>query len=307
MHHDVFDYDDGVVNHEPDGSGEATERHEIKALSDEPKDEHGDRHGDGNYHAGNQRGTPVAQEEIKDDAGEEQADEDCVAYAGNAFAHDLGLVVEGLEDYAAREARAQLLNGCRDVVGYLYGVAGRLTRDVEQHGRVTVCRNIGVDRQGRLDYFGEIADAHRCSAGGGLNCEFTQALHIVSLRPYERQHKLMVLWIEARGVDGIGGANGIGKVEHRDTGGLEPGKVGLDVIFGHLAALNGHRRHAVNAIERRLERIGGQFPEVALGDAVVGRGKTVAEDRKGREGETVGGDLRRGRQFLLDAAECGVD
>ena len=60
MQHNVFDHYDGVVNHETDGRGESAQRHKVEALSDQPQRKHGDGNGDGNDHAGDQRGAPVA-------------------------------------------------------------------------------------------------------------------------------------------------------------------------------------------------------------------------------------------------------
>ena len=38
MDDDVFDDDDGVVDDEADGGGEATEGHEVEGLADEPRE-----------------------------------------------------------------------------------------------------------------------------------------------------------------------------------------------------------------------------------------------------------------------------
>ena len=78
--------------------------------------------------------------------------------------------------------------------------------------------------------------------------------------------------------------------------------VGDDVVLGDLAALDDDGADAVEAIEGRLELVGGEFPEAGLRDGVGG--ESVAEDGEGGEGEAVGGDdggggerlLRRGRR-----------
>ena len=53
-------------------------------------------------------------------------------------------------------------------------------------------------------------------------------------------------------------------VEDGDAGGLEFGEVGDDVELGYLAALNGDGADAVDAVERRLEVVGGELPESGL-------------------------------------------
>ena len=116
----------------------------------------------------------------------------------------------------------------------------------------------------------------------------------------------MILRVETGRVDRVGRSNRIGQVEDRDARSLQARKVGNDVILGHLAALDRYRRHPVHAIQRRLERIGSQFPQIALRYRVACRRQAVTKNRKGREREPIGGDLRRGRQFLLDAADRGV-
>ena len=65
--------------------------------------------GDRNDQAGDQRRGPVAQEEEENDAGQNEADEDGVAHAGDGVAHQLRLIVEELE----LDARRQLLAGAR--------------------------------------------------------------------------------------------------------------------------------------------------------------------------------------------------
>ena len=113
MQDDVFDDDDGVVDDEADGGGEAAEGHQVEALADDPEEEDGDGDGDRDDETGDERGAPVAQEEEEDDAGEDEADEDGVADAGDAVADELRLVVEGLE----LDAGGQLLAQLRDLGG----------------------------------------------------------------------------------------------------------------------------------------------------------------------------------------------
>ena len=122
----------------------------------------------------------------------------------------------------------------------------------------------------------------------------------------QSQHQLMILRIEPGRINCVGRANGVRKIEYGYTGGLESREVGYHVVFRHLAALNGHSGHAADAIERRFERVGCQFPKITLRYGVGGRGEAVAEDWKRRKGKAVGGDFGGGRQLLLDTAEGGV-
>ena len=67
--------------------------------------------------------------------------------------------------------------------------------------------------------------------------------------------------------------------------------------FRHLAALHGHCAHAIDAVQRRLQIVDGDLPQLGLRHGI--RREAVAEDRKGRKGQPVGGDLGRGRERLL--------
>ena len=89
MDNDVLNDDDGVIDDETDGSGEAAERHQVEALADGPKEQDGDGDRYGNDETGDQRGAPVAQEEKQDEAGQHQADEDGVAHTGDTLVHQL--------------------------------------------------------------------------------------------------------------------------------------------------------------------------------------------------------------------------
>ena len=77
------------------------------------------------------------------------------------------------------------------------------------------------------------------------------------------------------------------------------------VKLRHLAALHRHGADAEHAIERRLQVVGGDLPQLGLRDGVGG--EAVAEDGKCGEGEPVGGDARRGGQRLLHLAEGRID
>ena len=97
MDDDVFDHHDGVVDDQADGGGEAAEGHEVEALADDQRKRMVTATVTGMTRPATSDERPVAQEEEEDDAGEDEADEDGVAHAGDAFADQLGLVVEGLE------------------------------------------------------------------------------------------------------------------------------------------------------------------------------------------------------------------
>ena len=79
---------------------------------------------------------------------------------------------------------------------------------------------------------------------------------------------------------------------------------GDDVELGDLAALHGDGADTRDAVERRLQRVGGQLPELRLRERV--RGEAVAENGKRGEGEAIDGDLARWMEASAALDERGV-
>ena len=86
----------------------------------------------------------------------------------------------------------------RDAVGDRDGVARGLAGDVEQHRRLAVRGDEGVDGHGGawID-LRDVADAHGRAVGSGLDGELAEAVEVVRLRADEREDELMVLLVEA--------------------------------------------------------------------------------------------------------------
>ncbi len=203
MEDDVFDDNDGVVDDETNGRGEAAEGHEVEALADGPERKDGDGDGDGDDETRDEGGAPATQEEEEDDACEDEADEDGVAHAADAVANDFRLVVVGLEVHAAREFGLELRDGGGDIICDGDGVAAGLASDVEQDRRLTVSSDGGVNGQGSGDDAGHVADADGRAAVGGFDGKFAEAVDAVCLRTDEGEDELMVLLVQAGGVDDI--------------------------------------------------------------------------------------------------------
>ncbi len=73
---------------------------------------------------------------------------------------------------------------------------------------------------------------------------------------------------------------------------LQQRQVGHYGKLRHLPALDEHGAHAVHAVQRRLQVVGSNLPELGLRNRVGG--ETIAKNGKGGEGEPVGGDVGRG-------------
>jgi hypothetical protein len=198
VHDDAFDDHDGIVDHQADGGSETAESHQVKALANDPEKQngHGDRNRDNQ--ACNERGAPVTEKEEENDAREKEANENGVPHAGDAFANEFGLVVEGLELHARRKFRSQLRNFCRDGICHSNGVTGGLACDIEQYRRLAVRRNHGVDGHGRRLDAGNIGDADRSAAGSGFDHQLSEFVRAVRLRTDKAKDELMVCFIEPR-------------------------------------------------------------------------------------------------------------
>ena len=158
---DVFDDDDGVIDDEADSGSESAEGHEVKALADGPEHNKCNSNGYRNDEAGDEGGSPVAQEEDDDDRGEDESDEDGIADAGDAVANEMGLVVEGGDGDAGGQIGAELGDGGGDFVGDGDGVRVGLLEDVEEDGGLAVGGNDGVDGLRGRDDLSDVGEVNR--------------------------------------------------------------------------------------------------------------------------------------------------
>ena len=104
-------HDDGVVNDQSNGRRQAAQCHEIKALVQYAKDDEGNGDGGWDNQARHYGGAPVAQEQNKNGGGENKADEDGVAHAGDGIIDQIGLIVEGRKTGSRRQGFAQVFDG----------------------------------------------------------------------------------------------------------------------------------------------------------------------------------------------------
>ena len=120
----------------------------------------------------------------------------------------------------------------------------------------------------------------------------------------------MIGFIESWRVDDVGALHSIQQIQQGNAGGLQARRIGNDVELGDFAPLHDDGAYACDAIERRLEIVGGNLPQTGLRDGgrpAILRRKRIAEDGERRKRETGGGDARRGRQRLLNFGESGVN
>ena len=76
----------------------------------------------------------------------------------------------------------------------------------------------------------------------------------------------MIRFVETGRVDDIGSLNRVDEIGDGDAVGCQQGEIGRHAELRHLAALHGHGTDAEYAIQRRLQVVGGQFPQAAFGE-----------------------------------------
>ncbi len=161
MHGNVFDHHDRVINDQPDRRRKSAQGHQVEALPGDPEKENRYCDGDRNDEACDQRGSPIAKKEKEDDAGEDQANENRVADAQDAFADQLRLVVECLELNPRGQLRLQLIDLRRYAAGNSNRIARGLAGDVQQDRRFAIRRDRGVDRHSRGLDGGDVCHTNR--------------------------------------------------------------------------------------------------------------------------------------------------
>ena len=248
MRHDILDDHNRVVDDQSNRSRQSAERHQIEAFPDGPHEKDGDRNGYGNDQAGNQGRSPVAEEKKQNDACQNQPDQDRVTNAANAFAHQLGLIVIGFELYACRQGLSELLNLRGDGVGDGYGIARRLTGNVQQNRGMIICGNRCVNRQHSGLHLGYIGDTNRHSARCRLHHQMAKLIGIMRLRPHETENQLMICFVEPRRIDDVRRLYGVDEVEYGHARGLHPRHVRNNMELRHLATLHRYRAYARDAV-----------------------------------------------------------
>ncbi len=305
VENDVFYDHDGVVNDEADGCGEPTEGHEVEAFAEHRHEDEGQSDRGGDHETRDERGSPIAEEDDDDDGREQHADEDGVAYALDALADEFGLVVVGFECDARGKQRAKGFDLSGDLVGDLDGVARGLTRDVEQDGWFAVGAHHGVTRFDRIFDRSHVPQVNRCPACCAFNNETGHLIGRVDLAAHQAENEFMTALEEAGGVDQVRELDAVEDVTDSDAGGDERGWIGGDLDVGYLVALHDDGADAVEAVQRGLQLVGRDLPQLRHGDRV--RREAVAQDRERGEGKAVGCDDGSVGQCLANFGEGGVD
>ncbi len=268
MQHDVFEDHDRIVNHQAHRRGKSPERHQVETLPGHPQNDEGQRKRDWNDECRDERGPPVLQKEHQDGRGKNDAEQHRVSHAGDGFLHDRRLIVKNFQMHARRQRRLQLgdffVNQLRDVQRVAVGLAVH----AQQNRRLSVCRDRRIDGSfGRAD-FSDVTDADGNPSGGIFDDDLRNLFGRSHLAADQAKHQLVFVLQQAGRIDQVGFPNGVQNIGNSDPRGVQPSGIRSDLELRHTAALDENKRHAVEPVDARLQIVGGDFPELALGNGV---------------------------------------
>ena len=130
---EVLDDHDRVVEHEPDRSGDAAQRHEIQRLVTERASEQRQPDAGGQDDQRGPAQLPAAEEEDDENHRQHGADDQAVAHARDGIAHQVRLVVEDLDARVARQHGAMLVEPAPRLPGHVDRARRRLPQHVHEH------------------------------------------------------------------------------------------------------------------------------------------------------------------------------
>ena len=208
---DGFHDHDGVVDDEPDGGGDSAQGHEIEAHPEQvhydQRHQHRDRY-DG--HRG-QRGTPVAQEEVDDDHGEDQPEEDGFPDSADGGADQHRLVIIEIETRVGGQDRAKVCDLFTERVGDIQGAAVGLAADVEKDGVDPLGGYDVIDGFGASLDLGEVTDADWVTSGCGHR-QCCNLVGILEAAVHDGQVEQMVFLVQSGRGHRVTGIEGVGDV-----------------------------------------------------------------------------------------------
>src|SRR5713101_7106774 len=151
----VFDHHHRVVNHQPDGDGQAAERHQVERAAHQAHEKESaggsERKRDGGDH-----GAPrLAEESEQDQDGQQAAEKDGIADVTDGIADELTQVVDHAQMQRRGNGAAQMVGDLLHVAGHLQDVAADLPGDVNKSGGAPVA---GDQRGAVLDAVANLGD-----------------------------------------------------------------------------------------------------------------------------------------------------
>ncbi len=159
----VFDVDDGIIDHHAERHDEAAERHGVEAQSQGSENPDRRQQGERDRAEGNQRAAPVAQRDQQQRDHEHGADDQRIAQLLDRAFDEAGrpqqrrMVLHPLLGERRRERIEPLFQRPRD----FERVGAELGRGLDQDARLAGDQGIAETRLGAFAQRGDIAETHR--------------------------------------------------------------------------------------------------------------------------------------------------
>ena len=135
---DVFRHHDCVVHHQSYREYDCQHGQYVDGKTGDVHDKEGTDQRYGDNHAGNQRNTPVAQEQEDDQYHQCQCHIDRFFHFGNGRADETGVIVNHFDRYIFRQVLFQLFDTVVSLVGNLDMIGTRLGHDYTDYHRFSV-------------------------------------------------------------------------------------------------------------------------------------------------------------------------
>ena len=241
----VLDHDDGVVEHEADGGGDPTQRHQVERHPGGVEHKARDRHRRGDDGGGDQGRAEVRDEDEDRADGEHEAQQDGVPHAPDGGAHEIRLVVEDRERVLGMRP-FELAEALADPVGDRDRVALGLAGHADQHRRLPVRGSSNeVFPDGGLD-LRDVAEPDRHAVIVGDH-DVLERPRLGAMALHDREDELIAVANLAPGGDHVGPPHGL-----RDAGQVQPMLNQRDGVHGQrvLPHLRAAQLHAIDPRQR---------------------------------------------------------
>src|SRR5713226_7983277 len=212
----IFEDHDGIVDDQANGGCKAAQSHQIETLIGHFQNDEGDEQSDRYDQPGDERSSPIAQEQDKDDRREQNADEHGIAHAGDGVVNDGGLIVKRLKVNSWGQSGGELLDERVNFVCHVQGIALGLAIHVEKYSGFTVGGHHGIDGGDRRRYFCDVAQTYGNTRRGTFDNNLPDLFRSAHLPTNEAQNKLVTVLDQARRINEIRPLDGFQNVRDSD-------------------------------------------------------------------------------------------
>ena len=188
------------------------------------------------------------------------------------------MIVKCLHLHSARNGLANLFELLRQRIHHRHSVAFWLPEDIQQHRRLAVRRDQGVNRHYRIVHGRNVADSDRHAGWREANHDIADLRRILNLAAHKRQCEFMIVLDQSRRVNHIAFGDRIQNGGYTHLRLQQFSRIGLYLKLGNLPALYHNGSYSVYAVQPRLDCVVSQFPKLRLWhgigtEAVSGDGK----------------------------------